>query len=61
MKAKIDREICIGCGFCASVCPEIFRVGEDEKATVLKEITESERAAAEDAMSGCPVAAISEE
>ena len=61
MKVKIDRDICIGCGYCASVCPETFKVGEDEKATVICDVTESNKNAVEDAMAGCPVAAISED
>jgi len=27
MKATVDREGCIECGLCASVCPEVFRMG----------------------------------
>ncbi len=61
MRVKIDKETCIGCGYCASVCSEMFKVGEDEKAAVLCDVTENNKNAAEDAMSGCPVGAISEE
>lgn len=61
MRAKIDRDTCIGCGYCHSVCPEMFEVDQDEKARVICEITDENKNAAEDAMSGCPVAAISED
>ena len=34
MKASIDRSGCIGCGLCASVCPEVFRMADDGLAEV---------------------------
>lgn len=24
MKAVVDKETCIGCGLCPSICPEVF-------------------------------------
>lgn len=58
MKAKVDPEICIGCGLCPSICPEVFRM-EDDKAVayvaiVPKEVEESCKRAADE----CPVTAI---
>lgn len=29
MKVDIDRDGCIGCGVCAQICPEVFRIAED--------------------------------
>ncbi|HML49518.1 MAG TPA: ferredoxin, partial [Clostridia bacterium] len=29
MKAEIDRDGCIECGLCASICPEVFRMADD--------------------------------
>ena len=29
MKAKIDRDGCIGCGMCTEICPEVFEMADD--------------------------------
>ncbi len=64
MKVIIDEEVCIGCGFCASICPQVFRVKEQdevEKAEVYGAITSDVEESANEAMVSCPVSAISEE
>lgn len=58
MKFHVN-ENCIGCGLCASVCPEVFEMTEDNVAKASDEETapENEGTAAE-AKEGCPVSAI---
>mgnify|MGYP001769144525 CR=1 FL=1 len=34
MKASVDKNLCIGCGLCADVCPQVFEMGDDDKAKV---------------------------
>ena len=34
MNVKVDKDICIGCGLCASMLPEVFEMGKDGKAKV---------------------------
>ena len=29
MKARVDKDTCIGCGLCPSICPEVFELPED--------------------------------
>lgn len=62
MKVQIDRDSCIGCGFCANTCPNVFEVEEGvEKAHVKRDPLSEDEAKVEDAMGGCPVMAIYEE
>jgi ferredoxin len=62
MKAFIDRENCIGCGLCASVCAEVFEMADDGKAQVIvEEVPASLEGCANDAKDQCPVSVISVE
>lgn len=53
---KVDQETCIGCGLCASLCPQVFEMKGD-KASVINPKGEKEGCAKEAAES-CPVTAI---
>ena len=59
MKLKVDQNVCIGCGACQAVCPNVFEVDEVAKV-IVDEVPEEEVENATDAMEGCPVLAISE-
>ncbi len=62
MKATVDREGCIECGLCASVCPEVFRMGDDGPAEAyVDEVPESAEQTAVEAQEGCPVSVITVE
>ena len=62
MKAAIDREGCIGCGLCASVCVEVFEMSDDGKASVIvEEIPGEFEGCANDAKEQCPVSVITVE
>ncbi len=59
MKAIIDRENCISCGLCTSICPEVFRMADDGLAEVFADpVPESAKDAAAEARDNCPVSVI---
>lgn len=61
MKLKVNEDVCIGCGACQAVCPEVFEIGDNGLAKVITdEINEEFIEDATDAKDGCPVAAIEE-
>ncbi len=65
-KVRLNREGCIGCGACASLCPEYWQMADDGKTT-LKNSKKAEDGLYEielkddglgcnpDAMGACPV------
>jgi len=58
-KLKINKEKCIGCGLCVSLCPEVFELAEDGKSRI-KEKTDLEKnkECIKEAKESCPVGAI---
>ena len=55
MKYRVNNA-CIGCGFCASTCPEIFEMNDDRRAVAAdREVPPELESAAEEAFTGCPV------
>ena len=58
MSIKVNQELCIGCGACASLCPDVFKINDAGKAEV---IAEENIDCAKDAAASCPVQAISVE
>ena len=62
MKVVIDIDTCIGCGSCVMCEPKVFKMVEEDgvdHATVIAQPDASMEANVEDALSACPVSAIS--
>lgn len=63
MKAHVDKDTCIGCGLCPSICPDVFSMDDDDgKAkAIVDEVSEELQDDAEEAAASCPVEAITVE
>jgi ferredoxin len=56
MSISVDKNLCIGCGACASICPNTFQMNDQEgKAEVS---AHDDITCAQSAAEGCPVQAI---
>ena len=59
MEVKVNKEKCIGCGYCASVCPEVFELGDDGKSKVKEGVDFSKyKEQIKEAKESCPAGAI---
>ncbi len=56
-KPVVDHGLCIGCGACAALCPEVFEIGPDGKSHV-KNPDACNTCNCEQARDTCPVGAI---
>ena len=62
MKITINKDICTGCGTCAALCSEVFELGEDLKSQVKKDANlEKNEVCIKEAVTACPVQAITSE
>lgn len=60
MKACVDKDTCISCELCPSICPEVFEMEDDGKAgVIIDEVPEKLQDCAKEAEENCPVDAIS--
>lgn len=57
-RPKINEDLCIGCGLCESICPNVFKL-EEGKAKVIDE--ECKNCNCQEAAENCPANAISVE
>lgn len=58
---KLEKEKCISCGTCWSICDRFFEAGEDNKSSLrggVQEIEVEETGCAQNAAEACPVQCI---
>ncbi|HHX97206.1 MAG TPA: ferredoxin [Clostridia bacterium] len=61
MKVKVDSELCISCGVCVSMVPDVFSWDEEDKATAIEEEVPTDLIEdVQDALESCPTEAIQE-
>lgn len=59
MKAKVNKDICIGCGACQAIVPDVFELEDDGLAVCKVETVEEEQKdEVIDAAESCPTSAI---
>ena len=63
MKAKVNKDVCIGCGACTAIAKDYFVIGEDSLAEVAenfkdKEVKEEMQDDVIMASESCPTGAI---
>lgn len=56
MSAVVDRDLCIGCGVCVNLSPDVFELDDEMIAIVISDIVDD---SVEEAMESCPTEAIS--
>ena len=51
----VNKDLCIGCGSCAALCPDVFTIGDDGKSEV---VGQDNVECSKNAAASCPVQAI---
>ncbi len=59
MRIAINKDVCIGCGLCEELLPDIITVGSYHAKVVRAELRPEEEPTAAAAAQDCPVGAIS--
>lgn len=62
MNLKVDKDKCIGCGQCVSICEDVFNFNDEGYAEVVENpVNEEHKEDATTAMESCPTEAICKE
>ncbi|MEW6243167.1 MAG: ferredoxin [Bacillota bacterium] len=55
-KPKVDPDLCIACGLCEQICPDVFEMGDD--VAYAKDVNCEDYPCCDEARESCPVEAI---
>lgn len=55
MYVTIDEGLCVGCGSCEALCPDVFAMNDRGTAEPIAEATEANKADVEEAIKMCPM------
>lgn len=59
---KVNKDACIGCGACVSICDSVFEFDDEGLSTVkVDEISDDLKDSVTEAIEACPTGAIEEE
>ncbi len=61
MKAKVNADLCVGCGLCADIAPDIFIIKGDKAVVKGNSVPEEAQDSCRQAKQDCPVEAIAVE
>ncbi|MDD2600349.1 MAG: ferredoxin [Kiritimatiellae bacterium] len=59
MKAKVDEDLCIGCGLCVEICVDVFEMDDAIAVVVADPVPAQSEELCREAAESCPVEAIS--
>ena len=59
MKAFVDKKGCISCGLCVSICPVVFEMDDDGRATAaLTDVPQGSWEKVKEAQKACPASVV---
>lgn len=59
MRAKVDKDTCVGCRLCVDACPEVFEMVGEMAVAKAGAVPAAVEQSCREAAKGCPVDAIS--
>ena len=61
MKVIVDKDLCIGCGACQAICPDVFEINDDGLSEAIEsEVADKNKEEVVEAIESCPTEAIKE-
>jgi ferredoxin len=58
LKAKVDPDVCIGCGLCVDTCPAVYKMDGDKAVAYVNPVPKEAEECCKKGADDCPVTAI---